>query len=139
MAIAHLYRQDYAAAQFKMLLTEDVSGRMTALAALQNCSYLMPLGYAAYRCGLTTEWFGVETAAISAMMGVTAALFYHKPSTEGARKLFRASLLYLPVLLAAMVFHRHPNKNAAKSFTATHRRDSTNVNILQDLEKRDQT
>jgi protoheme IX farnesyltransferase len=73
MAIAYLCREDYAAGgyapciliilmhlsisrlnlrfyfSFKMLSTEDASGRRTALAALRNCGYLVPLGYLAHQ------------------------------------------------------------------------------------------
>ena len=34
---------------FKMLSMEDISGRRTALAALRNCGYLVPLGYLAHQ------------------------------------------------------------------------------------------
>ncbi|KAH7290699.1 hypothetical protein KP509_30G060000 [Ceratopteris richardii] len=137
MAIAHLCRQDYAAGGFKMLSTEDASGRLTALAAMRNCAYLMPLGYVAYKCGLTTEWFGVETAVLSAAMGATAVLFYQKSSNEGARKLFRASLLYLPVLLTAMLFHRHPNENVDRSKVESHVRNLSNMSFLEDDMEKD--
>jgi protoheme IX farnesyltransferase len=42
-------------------------------------------------------------------MGAGALAFRAHPSPEGARKLFRGSLLYLPLLLAGMVAHRQPN------------------------------
>ncbi|MCO5552665.1 hypothetical protein L7F22_006181 [Adiantum nelumboides] len=120
MAIAYLCRQDYAAGGFKMLSMQDDSGQRTALAALRNCIYLFPVGYLAYRCGLTTEWFGVETALLSAVMGVMAASFYRNPSNEGAKKLFRASLLYLPIFLTAMLVHRLPNKDTNEVFNESY-------------------
>ena len=58
---------------------------------------------------MTSEWFGLETALLSAGMGTSAALFYFKPSNDRARKLFRASLLYLPFVMVGMLSHRHPN------------------------------
>lgn len=119
MAIAYLCRQDYAAGGFKMLSMQDESGKRTALAAMRNCAYLAPLGFLAYECGLTTEWFAVETALLSAGMGTVAALFYRKPGTDSARKLFRASLVYLPLLLAGMLMHRQPNEHPNKAFQET--------------------
>lgn len=128
---------------FKMLSMQDESGKRTALAALRNCAYLAPLGFLAYECnpwlfswhavtmrnnhrsnefsfsmcvgGLTTEWFAVETALLSAGMGTVAAMFYHKPGSDRARKLFRASLVYLPLLLAGMLIHRRPNEHPNKA------------------------
>ncbi|MCO5564972.1 hypothetical protein L7F22_018642 [Adiantum nelumboides] len=123
MAIAYLCRQDYAAGGFKMLSMQDDSGQRTALAALRNCIYLFPVGYLAYRCGLTTQWFGVETALLSAGMGVMAASFYRNPSNEGAKKLFRTSLLYLPIFLSAMLVHRLPNKDTNEVFNETYATD----------------
>lgn len=109
MAIAYLCRQDYATGGFRMLSMQDTSGHRTALVALRNCGYLLPLGFLAHHCGVTTAWFGFETVFLTAGMGTTAALFYCKPTADRARKLFRASLLYLPFLMVAMLCHRSPN------------------------------
>lgn len=134
MAIAYLCRQDYAAGGFKMLSMQDDSGQRTALAALRNCGYLVPLGYLAYQCGLTTQWFGLETALLSVGMGATAALFYRNPSTERARKLFRTSLLYLPVLLTAMLVHRLPNKDKNEALNESCVSDESHAGIVLDEE-----
>lgn len=53
----------------------------------------------------------METFLLSAGLGATATAFYACPSTNTARKLFRGSLLYLLVLMAAMIYHRVPNSN----------------------------
>jgi protoheme IX farnesyltransferase len=42
-------------------------------------------------------------------MGAGALSFRANPTAAGARKLFRGSLLYLPLLLAGMAAHRLPN------------------------------
>eukprot|EP00250_Pteridium_aquilinum_P003430 c13735_g1_i1 orf=299-1735(-) len=137
MAIAYLCRQDYAAGGFRMLSMQDDSGQRTALAALRNCAYLVPLGFFAYKCGLTTEWFGVETALLSAGMGTTAALFYCKPSTDTARKLFRVSLLYLPLLLTAMIIHRRPNEHADEAFQENLTRDVLGTgHVIDEMEEK---
>lgn len=46
---------------------------------------------------------------------LTAAKFYGAPSTPNARLLFRASLLHLPLFMAAFLAHRLPNTNADKA------------------------
>eukprot|EP00249_Psilotum_nudum_P011364 c23128_g1_i1 orf=20-1630(+) len=112
MAVAHLCRDDYAAGGFKMLSILDSSGKKTALVALRNCVYLLPMGFVAFQLGMTSEWFGVETGMLTSGMIAMAALFYCNPSKERARKLFRGSLLYLPLLMAAMLFHHCPNQKA---------------------------
>lgn len=42
-------------------------------------------------------------------MTVMAAKFYASPSIPNARLLFRASLLHLPLFMAAFLAHRLPN------------------------------
>ncbi|PNY04997.1 protoheme IX farnesyltransferase mitochondrial-like [Trifolium pratense] len=50
MALAYMCRDDYAAGGFKMYSLADPSGRKTALVAMRNSIYLIPLGFLAYDC-----------------------------------------------------------------------------------------
>uniref|UniRef100_A0A0C9QNF9 Heme O synthase n=1 Tax=Wollemia nobilis TaxID=56998 RepID=A0A0C9QNF9_9CONI len=109
MALAYLCRNDYAAGGFKMLSLLDGTGERTSLAALRNCIYLLPVGFVAYDLGITSAWFGLETALLTTGMGAAAVLFYFHRNAKTARRLFHASLLYLPLLMAGMLFHRLPN------------------------------
>lgn len=43
-------------------------------------------------------------------MMLTAARFYSTPTVANARILFRASLLHLPLFMAAFLVHRLPNR-----------------------------
>lgn len=61
---------------------------------------------------VTSQWFAGEAAVLAAAMGVGALSFRANPAAAGARKLFRGSLLYLPLLLAGMAVHRQPNTHA---------------------------
>lgn len=109
MALAWLCRKDYAAGGYKMLSLVDPTGKRTAACALRNCMYLMPLGPLSTWLGITSPYFAYESAFISAGMLLTAANFYTKPSNMNARILFRASLLHLPIFMAAFLLHRIPN------------------------------
>ena len=110
MALAFLCRKDYAAGRYKMLsLNGDLSGRRTALAALRNCIYLVPLGFLAQEYNVVSGNFGMEMLVLSAGFGATATSFYFSPTSITARKMFRASLLYLSVYMAAMICQRIPN------------------------------
>ncbi|CAL5331204.1 unnamed protein product [Camellia sinensis] len=62
MALAYLCRDDYAAGGFRMFSLADASGRRTALVALRNCLYLIPLGYLAY-----DYWAIKDAGTMSAM------------------------------------------------------------------------
>lgn len=106
MALAYLCRDDYAAGGYKMFSLTDTSGRRTALVALRNCLYLIPVGYYAYQWGLTSGWFCLESSLLTLAIGGTAISFYFNRTTKNARRMFLASLLYLPVFMSGLMFHR---------------------------------
>ncbi|XP_057550294.1 protoheme IX farnesyltransferase, mitochondrial isoform X2 [Amaranthus tricolor] len=106
MALAYLCRDDYAAGGYKMFSLTDASGRKTALVALRNCLYLIPVGYLAYEWGLTSGWFCLESSLLTLAIGGTALSFYFNRTTKNARRMFLASLLYLPVFMSGLMFHR---------------------------------
>lgn len=106
MALAYLCREDYAAGGFKMFSLADPSGHRTALVALRNCLYLLPLGYLAYDWGVTSGWFCLESTLLALAITGTATSFYVHRTTETARRMFHASLLYLPVFMSGIMFHR---------------------------------
>uniref|UniRef100_A0A7N0T067 Heme O synthase n=1 Tax=Kalanchoe fedtschenkoi TaxID=63787 RepID=A0A7N0T067_KALFE len=106
MALAYLCRSDYAAGGFRMLSLFDATGRRTALVALRNCVYLIPLGFIAYDWGLTTQWFCWESSLLAAAISATAVSFFLNRTTKNARRMFHASLLYLPVFMSGLMLHR---------------------------------
>ncbi|GMP42455.1 hypothetical protein CsSME_00012203 [Camellia sinensis var. sinensis] len=109
MALAYLCRDDYAAGGFRMFSLADASGRRTALVALRNCLYLIPLGYLAYDWGITSGWFCLESTLLAFAISGTALSFYLNRTTKNARRMFHASLLYLPVFMSGMLLHRLPD------------------------------
>ena len=114
MALAYLHRADYAAGGYRMLPLIDATGRRTALVALRNSLYMLPLGFAACALGVTTPPFAWEAAALSGCMAAGAAAFAASPSSGSARRLFLLSLVHLPVLQTACVVHRVPNLELAR-------------------------
>lgn len=106
MALAYLLRDDYAAGGYKMISLTDTSGQRTALVALRNCLYLIPVGYMAYQWGLTSGWFCLESSLLTLAIGGTAMSFYLNRTTKNARRMFLASLVYLPVFMSGLMFHR---------------------------------
>lgn len=106
MALAYLCRNDYAAGGFKMFSLADASGQRTASVALRNCLYLIPLGYLAYDWGVTSGWFCLESSLLTLAISASAFSFYQDRTIHKARRMFHASLLYLPVFMAGLLFHR---------------------------------
>ncbi|OWM68394.1 protoheme IX farnesyltransferase, mitochondrial isoform X2 [Punica granatum] len=106
MALAYLCRDDYAAGGYKMVSLLDASGRRTSLIALRNCLYLIPLGFFAYDWGLASGWFCVESSLLTLAISATAFSFYRDRTMQKARRMFHASLLYLPVFMSGILFHR---------------------------------
>jgi protoheme IX farnesyltransferase len=106
MALAYMCRDDYAAGGFKMYSLADPSGRKTALVAMRNSIYLIPLGFLAYDWGVTSGWFCLESTALTLAISAAACSFYRDRTKERARRMFHASLLYLPVFMAGLLIHR---------------------------------
>jgi protoheme IX farnesyltransferase len=125
MSLAWLCRADYAAGGYRMLSLVDPTGKRVAACALRNAAYLFPLGTLATWLGVTTPYFAYESAFITAGMLLTAAKFYSAPSNANARLLFRASLLHLPLFMAAFLVHRRPNTEGDKRGLLAH-----NVRLL---------
>lgn len=106
MALAYLCRDDYAAGGYRMLSFADVSGRRTAVVALRNSLYLIPLGFIAYDWGVTSGWFCLESSLLTLAISAAAFAFYRDRTKQKARRMFHASLLYLPVFMSGLIVHR---------------------------------
>ena len=118
MSLAWMHREDYARGGFRMLPIMDATGRRVANVALRNSLALLPLSYAAYALGVTTELFAWESAAFALALTMSSAAFRIRLSNATARTLFLTSLGYLPMAMAAMCWHRLPNADAAERKTA---------------------
>lgn len=106
LAIAWLYREDYARANLAMLPVVDPSGQRTFRQTLIGCLLLLPLGILPTAMGVAGMGYFV-TALICGVgflgFGIMLVL---RPTRQNARRLFLASLVYLPVVLTAMVLGR---------------------------------
>ncbi|CAN0900438.1 Protoheme IX farnesyltransferase, mitochondrial [Linum grandiflorum] len=114
MALAYMLRNDYAAGGYKMLSLADTSGRKTALVALRNCIYLVPLGFLAYDWGMASGWFCLESTILTLAIGASAFSFYREPTMEKAKRMFYASLLYLPIFMTGILLHRNTEMSTAE-------------------------
>lgn len=110
MAIAWMYRDDYARGGFRMLPVVDPEGRRTGMTAVRHTVALMAFSLAPVALGLAGRWYAGVAMAMGVAFLACAVVFAARLTRESARRLFLASILYLPVLLSVLVADRtHPN------------------------------
>jgi protoheme IX farnesyltransferase len=106
MAIAWIYREDYARAGFVMLPVMDPAGERTGRQALWQTVGLLAASLCPLLFGLAGAVYLAGALALGAGFLWRAFQFSRRISEAGARRLFYASILYLPLLLALMVFDK---------------------------------
>ncbi len=115
-SLAWLYKKDYSRAGYRLLTVVDQSGARTSRHILTNCAALIPISLIPSVIGMTSTFYFVAalTAGIVFLFfGVMFAISFL--STQGdlaarsnlaARRLFFASLVYLPTLLLFMAIDK---------------------------------
>jgi protoheme IX farnesyltransferase len=106
LAIAWLYRHEYAAAGIPLLPVLEPDGRRTGRQALLYAAALWPVSLMPTLLGLA----GGAYIALATLLGggliVLSARFARDRSTIAARRLFLFSIIYLPLLWGALVADR---------------------------------
>jgi len=106
LAISWLYRDDYLQGGFAMISGRDVSGRETAWKALAYTVLLIASTTLPYFLGINN----VASLGGALLLGLgflfCAIRFQAERTADTARRLFFASIIYLPILLALLVFTR---------------------------------
>jgi heme o synthase len=106
LAIAWMYREDYARAGFPMLPVTEPDGRSTARQAVIYTAALLPLALAPTLVGMAgTVYFAGALLLTMAFLGVSVR-FAMTRAVHDARRLFFASITYLPVLWILMIADR---------------------------------
>src|SRR5438876_1133476 len=102
-AIAWMYREDYSRAGFRMISSDDRSGEKSASQSVFFCILLLVMaGLPAFLGIVNFVYLGVELLLGGLFIGV-AMRFIRMRSASAARALFLASIVYLPLVLAALV------------------------------------
>jgi len=104
LAIAWIYRDQYAQAGLKMLPARGQMPRVTGIMAVGYAAVLVPLSLFPAACGLAGNVYLVVALVLSAAYLAAAARFATRESTESARGLLWMSLIYLPTLLLTLVW-----------------------------------
>lgn len=105
-AIGWMHRADYRAAGFPLLPAVDGDGRQTAAWSLFYTGLMVAVSLAPWTLGLAGPVYGVVAAAGAVVMLRAAICFRCGEREASGRGLFRATLLYLPPVMAALVADR---------------------------------
>jgi heme o synthase len=106
LAIAWMYRDDYARAGIKMLPVVEPEGRVTGQQIITYTVLLVPVSFLPAAIGISGSVYLVGAAVLGIGFLFFSARAALVRTTWQARKLLLASVLYLPALFALMVLNR---------------------------------
>lgn len=104
MAIAWLCRDDYAKAGYQMSTTLDPSGKWAGLQAVVGSAVLLPLSLVPVflSTNLNAGGYAIALGLAGVYLLVASGRFLAERNNQTAKKLMRASLIYVPVWLLAL-------------------------------------
>jgi protoheme IX farnesyltransferase len=105
-AIAWIYRDEYARAGFKMLPGIDPEGRRTAQQAISNTLALLAVSLFPFVFKMAGTTYLAGAIVLGAGFLWCAIQFSRHLTLKRARQLFFASIIYLPLLLALLVWDK---------------------------------
>ena len=106
LAIAWLYRHEYAAAGIPLLPVVEPDGRRTGRQALFYAAALWPVSLMPSLVGLAGGFYITVATLLGCALVALSAGFARERSTPAARRLFVFSIIYLPLLWGALVADR---------------------------------
>ncbi len=106
LSIAWLYREDYERGGFVMLSVVDKDGFLTGRQAVLGALALIPVSLLPVQSGLSGVVYLVGALLLGVFFLRRAIGFAIARTSASARQLMRASLLYLPLVLALMLVDR---------------------------------
>jgi protoheme IX farnesyltransferase len=113
LALAWLLRDDYAKAGFRMLPLIDPLGHLTCLMIVLYSLALLPMGLAITVTGQAGYLFGAASLALGLGFFLLTLKLRRMKTARNARRVFLASLVYLPLLMLFLVLDRQPRGDAA--------------------------
>ena len=106
LALSWIYRDDYARAGLRMLSVGDPEGDATFRQARLQALVLVPVSLLPAALSLAGPVYFIGAAALSSWFARVAVTAARDRSHDSARRLFRASLVYLPAILGLLVLDR---------------------------------
>jgi heme o synthase len=102
LALAWMYRADYARGGYKMLSVTEPSGRLTTRLAVMYSLLLIPLCLALVYLGNAGVVFGVLSTVFGVGLVGLAVRFAVTRGNGDAKRLFLATIVYLPLLTGVL-------------------------------------
>ncbi len=106
LALAWMYKDDYEQGGFTMLPSLDDSGELTARASVMTSLCLVPLALFMSISGSTHILFAVVGSILGLWVTGRSIAFWRRRDQLTARRLFFATIIYLPILLTFMLLDR---------------------------------
>lgn len=106
LALGWIYREDYARAGLPTLSAGDPDGRRTFRQAALDAAALLAVSLAPTLIGMTGAFYFIGAIGLSTWLLWTSGACARNPSTDRARRLFRATLVYLPSILLLLIVDR---------------------------------
>ncbi|TMA33731.1 MAG: protoheme IX farnesyltransferase [Deltaproteobacteria bacterium] len=106
LAIARLYRDDYARAGIRLLPVVDLDGSSTGTQVVAHCLALLPVALLPTLVHLAGAAYFVVALVLGLAFLWSGIMLARGRSAADARRLMLASLVYLPALLAVMALDK---------------------------------
>ncbi|MFB3785435.1 MAG: heme o synthase [bacterium] len=103
LSLAWLYREDYARGGFRMLPVTDPSGRVTCPLIVLYTLALVPVGLAFFLGGLSGYFFLFTSFLLGLSFLYLGLRLFWRRTEANARRVFFASLIYLPLFMGFLV------------------------------------
>jgi len=98
LAIAWMFRDDYARAGIPLLPVVQPDGRATAHQAVLYAAGLIPVSFLPTAVGIASAYYLVGAIVLGSILMVLGLEFVNTRSVAAARRLFLGTILYLPLL-----------------------------------------
>ncbi|MEW6249983.1 MAG: heme o synthase [Planctomycetota bacterium] len=114
LALAWIYREDYARGGFRMLPSVDPDGRLTGLYVVLYSLALLPLTLLPAMLETAGWMYAAGATMLGALFVFLGVRLERERTTAAAWWVFRASVIYLPLLLALLVADRRPAPSVSR-------------------------
>lgn len=113
LALAWMYRDDYARGGFAMLPVKDPDGRVTTQVVVLTSLMLLPIMLIAALLDMTGWVATIGSTMLGAWMLWLAVRFHLSRDRQSARRVFLASIVYLSIVMVLLVADQGSGYHAA--------------------------